>query len=83
MFATPPMWGVVFFYTILMPLLMIAIFVLWLVGALLSGRMAYVFTAEPDLWKRRRKIFIAMLLSWALVLVALVRFYLTTKQYDR
>jgi hypothetical protein len=62
---------------------MITIFIIWLVGGLLSGRMAYVFTAEPDLWKRRKKIFIAILLSWALVIVALVRFYLTTKQYDR
>ena len=82
MFATPPLWGVVFFYINLMPILMITIFILWLIGAALSGRMAYVFTAEPDLWKRRRKIFIAMLLSWVLVVVALVRFYLTTKNYE-
>lgn len=61
---------------------MLAIFVMWLIGAALSGRMAYVFTAEPDLWKRRRKILIAMLLSWVLVIIALVRFYLTTKKYE-
>lgn len=61
---------------------MLAIFVMWLIGAALSGRMAYVFTAEPDLWKRRKKILIAMLLSWVLVIIALVRFYLTTKRYE-
>lgn len=82
MFATPPLWGVVFFYTNLMPILMLAIFIVWLIGAVLSGRMAYVFTEETDLARRSRKIFIAATLSWIVVVVSLLKFYINTKRYE-
>jgi len=67
-----------------MPIKMMLLLIVWLVGSVLSGRMAYVFSdyKETDMGRRRIKIFIAALLSWILVIIALIRFYISTKRYE-
>ena len=63
---------------------MITLAIIWLIGSVLSGRMAYIFTddTQTDARRRRRKIFIAILLSWIVIIISLINFYISTKRYE-
>lgn len=63
---------------------MIMVLLIWLVGSVVSGRMAYVFSdyTETDTARRTLKIFIAAILSWIVVVVSLLKFYINTKRYE-
>jgi len=60
---------------------MITIVFLYLMGGLLSGRMAYSLAKPTDISKSKRNalITISFLLSWVMILFALCYFYLATR----